>query len=449
MPFENEFATGESLWRLLDNESVKQFRGTILVRNEQEPHEFPPQLKLEREAGPVSRIIAIDGSEVTYRVQNGFPMAEAALLNLAGVIIKTDELKKIGRDDILSPAHLRELETVETMSAVLPGPNVVGIEPAQETPKKFFRWTIRNELDFKLDPTHESLLETFLAITKLARGSSATFQCPIDDCEKRLQRPATNTVCPCQKQEPIYPTDSLRTHERFYDSTGSQQAFSAFRQVTEHLLLVNILRYFHHNAPDMLDDVAFVMDGPLAVFAMPAWIKGHIQNEIARIHNDLVDRGLRGLLLMGMEKTGRFVAHFEELDWLEGDGQRQRLANGTVLVPTTEYIYRYIDPNPNTDKAYGEAVYYGRKTLYKNKVGQHAVVMTPIVNAAGRDPNSVSPEAFPRISEALDIIDELYTHLYHDGFAPLVRANVHAAIPLRIGHRILDSIIDSTDGSHP
>ena len=448
MPYENEYATGDSLWRLLDNESVKQFKGTILVRNAPKPHEFPPSICPTRGGSRVNRIIAIDGSDVPYQVQNGFPKAEAALLNLAGLVIKTDELRNIGRDEIPSPSKLRELETVKTMSAVLPGPNVVGTEPGQETPKKFFRWTLRKELDFKLDPDHESLLETFLSITANAQEAEARFQCPIEDCKRQLERPGADTVCPCEKGELIYPTDSLRAHERFYDNRSSQQAYTAFRQVTEHLLLVNILRYFHQHCDSiMFDDIAFVMDGPLAIFAMPAWLKGHIQNEVGKIHQDLTKQGRRGLLLMGIEKTGEFVSHLEELDWLEQEGPRQRLKNGTTLVPTTKYIYRYINPNPNTEKAYGEAVYYGRKLFYKNKAGQHAVVMTPIVNTVGREPNSVSLEAFPRLGEVLDIIDDLHTHLYRDGFAPLVRANAHAAIPLRMGQRILESIFSRTEES--
>ena len=445
MPYENEYATGESLWKLLDNDSVKQFQGEILVRNAPEPHEFPPRLNIERKSSSVNRIIAIDGSSVVHQVQNGFPMAEASLVNLAGVVIKLDALHGIGRDDIPSPSLLRDLETVKTMSTVLPGPNVVGKEENQNTPKKFFRSTVRKEFEFKLDPDHESLLETFLAITRAGRKTSATFQCPISDCERQLPRPIADTICPCEKQETIYITDSLRAHERFYDNMSSQQAYTAFRLAIEHLLLVNILRYFHQRCDHaMFDDIAFILDGPLAIFGMPAWLKGHIQQEIARIHQDLVSQGRRGLLLMGIEKTGQFITHFEELDWLMSEGPRQRLDNGTILVPTTEYVYRYIFPS-DTDKPYGDAVNYGRKLLYKNSMGQHAVVMVPIVNEEGRKPNSISAEAFPRLNEALNIIDSLHTHLYRDGFAPLVRAHAHAAIPLRVGQKILESVFEQAN----
>ena len=417
------------------------------MRNAPQVHEFPPPLHIERASDSVNRIIAVDGSDVPHQVQNGFPKAEAALVNLAGVVIKTDALRLVGRDDIPSPSQLRDMETVETMSAVLPGPNVVGKMEVQNTPSKFFRWTIRKELDFKLDPDHESLLETFLTITERARQSNASFRCPVVDCRRMLPRPSCDTTCPCDEREPIYPTDSLRIQERFYDNMSSRQAFTAFRQVAEHLLLVNILRYFHQRCdPAMFDDIAFVMDGPLAIFGMPSWLKGYIQEEVERIHLDLLEQGRPGLLLMGMEKSGEFIDHFEDLDWLRAEGPRQRLDNGTILIPTTEYIYRYINPN-TTEKAYGEAVYYGRKLMYKNAMGQHAVVMTPIVNEAGKKRNSTNPEVFPRLNDALNIIDSLYTHLYQDGFAPLVRSNSHAAIPLRIGHKILDSLFDRTDES--
>ena len=58
-----------------------------------------------------------------------------------------------------------------------------------------------------------------------------------------------------------------------------------------------------------------------------------------------------GLLLVGLEKTGEFIDHLEEIDWDDAAGQRQRLPNGTALVPTTEYIYKHIVPNPHSTKA--------------------------------------------------------------------------------------------------
>ena len=96
MPYENERATGDSLWRLEDNESVKAFKGTIQTREPGPQHEPPASILPPRRQRAVRRIIAIDGSTVTKAVQNGFPRAEAALFNAAVIVIKTDELKEFG-----------------------------------------------------------------------------------------------------------------------------------------------------------------------------------------------------------------------------------------------------------------------------------------------------------------------------------------------------------------
>ena len=447
MPYRGEYATGDSLWRMEENPSVKAFRGAIRVRNRGGDEGLPPTIEPERRQNDIRRIVAVDGSTVTGAVQNGFPMAEASLFNAAVIVIKVDELRTFDRDTIPSPSALRDLERVETMSAVLPGQNVVGFSAEQDVPKKFFRQTVRQELNFKLDDDHESLLETFHAIAADAINDSATFQCPIEDCGQgsggKVARRTVDGLCECDREARLYSTDSLRMHERFHDHGTCEQAFTAFRMVTEHLLMVNIIRYFQQKLPpSCFDRTAFVMDGPLAIFGMPAWLKDHVQAEVARIHTELMRAGRPGLLLLGVEKTGQFTEHLEELDWRETEGQRQRLANGTALVPTTEYVYRHIAPNPNSTKAYGQAVHYGRKIMYKSLGGQHAVLMTPIVNRVGEEPNSTSTDAFPRLGDALDIIDDLYSHLYSDGFIPLIRANAHAAIPLRRGHSMLAELFN-------
>ncbi len=443
MPYRNEFAKGDSLSRLEESPSVKDFQGAIKYRENQNIHEPPGSLELERGAGRVKRVLAIDGSTVTHRVKNGYPGAEAALLNLAAIVIKLEAIRDIPRDYIPSPREMRDMEQCQTLSAVLPGRNVVRKNEPEDSPKRFFRATISKELEAKLDPEHESLLETLRIITG---GRESRIVCPVDEClldeRGRWVTPKQGLgTCNCRLGEVIYETDSLRTHERFEEYGSSAQAFTAVQQAIEHLTLVNILRYFERTKSlGVFRDTAFIMDGPLAIFGMPAWLKDYIEREIARLHNKALEQGGLGILLLGIEKSGQFLDHLRELDWLDDEGPRQRLPNCTALVPDIDYIHEHIVLRPLNAKPYGKDTYYGRKVLYKNRAGQHSVIMTPIVNASGRDPHCVEEAAFPRLGEALDIMDELSTHLYQDGFAPLVRAHAHAAIPLRTGARILESL---------
>ena len=443
MPYRNEFAKGESLWRLAESHSVKEFQGAIRYREERVSHEPPGNLDPPRGIGRIKRVIAIDGSTVPHRVENGYPGAEAALLNLAAIVIKLEAIRDIRRDYIPSPREMRDMEQCETLSAVFPGRNVVRKDKPEDSPKQFFRATLCKELEAKLDPDHESLLETLRNITK---GRESKVSCPIDECPRGEFREWVEpkpglVVCNCELEKVIYESDSLRTHERFEEFGSSAQAYTAVQQVIEHLILVNILRYFEcTDSLGVFRNTAFIMDGPLAIFGMPAWLKDYIEREIARLHNKALEQGDPGILLLGIEKSGQFLDHLSELDWMEGEGPRHRLPNGVALVPDIDYIHTHIVLRPLNVKPYGKDTYYGRKVMYKNRAGQHSVIMTPIVNASGSDPHCVDETAFPRLGEALDIMDELSTHLYQDGFAPLVRAHAHAAIPLRTGARILESL---------
>ena len=444
MPYQNEFASGDSLWRLSENLSVKEFQGMIRSEEVSLAHELPTQLIPRRDTDLAKRIIAIDSSTVTDRVKNGYTGAEAALFHLAAVVIELDKIRGVPSGYVPGPAEVRSWERCHALSAVLPGRNIVRKDMAEDSPARFFRATVNEEMKAKLDPEHETLMETMRAITPV----SGPITCPMmDDC--RLEYPDNRVVppregvssCACSRKETIYETDSLRVHERFDENGPSEQAFTAFRQVVEHLTLVNVLRYFEkRDSLGVLRDTAFIMDGPLAIFGMPARLKTHIQSEIARIHDKALRLGHPGVLLIGVEKTGRFLEHLEQLDWMDGIGPRHRLPNKTALAPDLDYIHKHIALRPPNAKPYGLATYYGRKVLYKSRAGQHSVLMTPIVNKEGQNPHSVNEAAYPRIGEVLNIMDELATHLYEDAFAPLVRAHAHAAIPLRAGERILSEI---------
>lgn len=446
MPYKNEFARGDSLARIADSQSVRDFTGIIKVASENSPHTFPARLAPKRNQNNITKILAIDSSTVKDKILNGYPGAEAALFNLAAIIIDLKRLREIPDNYIPGPSEIREIENCKTLSAVLPGCNVVRKNKPEETPKQFFRNTLYEELsEAKLDFEHESLLETLRTIT--ASRKNFTIRCPLmDDCQNDSNDYRTEisnyiSNCKCPANTELFETDSLRIQERFEENGSSEQAYSAFRQVVEHLTLLNILRYCEKNQLfDFLSRTAFVIDGPLAIFGMPAWIKPYIQEEVARIHNLSLRKGYPGLLVIGIEKTGQFISHLAELDWKESEGPRHNIENSTAFAPDIDYVHKHIVLRPPGFKPYGIDVYYGRKVMYKTLTGQHCVIMTPIVNSQGDEPNCVDLEAFPRIGEALDIMDELGMHLYEDSFTPLVRANAHAAIPLKGGHRILSDL---------
>ncbi len=440
MPYRDEFASGDSLWRLVESPSVTAFKGVIRYSLTEQDLTLPLCIEPPRGTDHLRHLIVIDGSTVPAQVHNGYPGAEAALLRLAVIVVNLEDLRNLPSVTIPRPSAIRDLEQCRTLDEVLPGRNVVREKVKNDSAQRFFRSQIYDLLNSsRLDDDHETMMETLSAIT--SARSNPRYHCPIEDCDAEISVGAGREQCPCDRDELIFETDRLRIHERFEDHGSSEQAYTAVQAVVEHLALVNILRYFERlERWNVFRTTAFIMDGPLAIFGMPAWLKTYIQDEIARLHSKCLQEGGPGILLFGVEKSGQFLEHLKALDWSEREGPGQRLAAGTALTPDLDYIHRYIALRPPGAKPWGDATYYGRKVLYKNQAGQHSVVMTPIVNPAGKDLTHVDDDAYPRLGEALDLMDNLSTYLYEDGFAPLVRAHAHAAIPLRMGTRILEDL---------
>ncbi len=160
MPFENEIATGESLLALQKSAALRDFEGIIAVRGDNYKKDPPPLMNVPRDDWLPQRIIAIDGSNITHKVRNGFPGAEASLVMLSVVFIDASRLAKIMPEEIPSPRIFNEMDRAHTLDAVLPGANIVrdGIET--DTSVRFFRKIVFDTLSGFLDNSHENLLDT-------------------------------------------------------------------------------------------------------------------------------------------------------------------------------------------------------------------------------------------------------------------------------------------------
>ena len=442
MPFENETATGESLIALQKSEALRDFEGVIAVRDEAHKKDPPQIAEIERSDWLPLRVVAIDGSNITHKVKNGFPGAEASLVMLSVVFIDVSKLAGIEPGEIPSPRVFNEMDHASTLDAVLPGSNVVRANDSDDSPTRFFRKTVFDALSGSLDTSHESLLDTWRSITS---GRTAQIRCPIDGCTKDFKIGTRAYTCACDRSETLFETDAFRFHERFNELGSNGEVHGEVRHVLEVLSLVNILRFFERDDRiHYLRDCAFVLDGPLAVFGQPAWIAPYVRNEIQRISAKARKRNGCDLLLFGVEKSGQYVSHFFDIDWTDENGSRSKFAPGTTIIPDAKYINRNIVFRPENSKPSGVDTYFGRKIFYKTRNSAHAVLNSAIVNEHGADFHNVSPAAFPRLGDALNILDHLSTYLYQDGFMPLVRAHAHAAIPLKRGTEILTNLFQGS-----
>ncbi len=437
MPFENEIATGESLIALQKSAALRDFEGIIALREDGAARDSPPIVDVPRSDWLPHRVVAIDGSSITHKVRNGFPGAEASIVMLSVVFIDISKLAQISPSEIPSPRIFNEMDRVHTLDAVLPGANIIR-RKKDDSPTRYFRAMVFDALTGRLDKDHESLLETMRAITS---GRSANIQCPIEDCKEPYKSGCGEYTCSCPRAATLFETDAFRFQERFNELGSNGDVHGEVRHVIEVLSLVNILRFFaHDDRIHYLKTCAFILDGPLAVFGQPAWLAPYVRNEIVKISERAKAKTGHDVLVVGIEKSGQYINHFTDIDWSDNTGPRSRFAPKTVLIPNARYVNRNIVFRPPEAKPSGFDTYFGRKVFYKTRNAAHAVINLAMVNERSKDFGDTSLSAFPRLGDALNILDHLSTYLYQDGFMPLIRAHAHAAIPLKRGTDIITGL---------
>jgi hypothetical protein len=188
----------------------------------------------------------------------------------------------------------------------------------------------------------------------------------------------------------------------------------------------------------LASQLAFVMDGPLAVYGHPAWLSTCIYRELTRINEVLRRKSLPDLLVIGIEKSGAFATHFDMLD-ISSEGLRDVLPRQTAWLLDDKYIKKNIIFSEST-QPYGHNTYYGRKIFYKAKGGARIVANVACLSPEQRDIRTARTDQFPRLSDVVSLLDQLESARYPNAVIPLIAAHAEAALPLNIGKKVLEEL---------
>ena len=184
------------------------------------------------------------------------------------------------------------------------------------------------------------------------------------------------------------------------------EAFGEVMQVWERVLLVHLLRAFERRGfLAQAHRLAFFVDGPLALFGHPAWLSAAISAELQRINAEVRKLTGRDLVIVGVEKTGIFVTHFEEIDQTEEPG-KERFDPGSYFLPTDHYIKQRIIYS-DSPKRYGEDTYFGRKFFYKTQSGARIVASIPFLDASQDTLDSDDVGLYPSFATVCALLDKL------------------------------------------
>jgi hypothetical protein len=441
MPYEGEFAGYKPLQRIAETERVKSLlkKSRVFVPDSAGAPALVPKTPPDISTPLPIFAVAIDGSWAEVDVRNGYPGAKVGYCTVASVLLDLLKIDQLDAARPVDPVEFRKTEEASTLDAAMPGCNVVtrthtsAVDSFREALFENFHDVIVDSEDGK------SLLDTFEAIMKLRLF--ANISCPYSErsgCDKHIPVSAGIGSCECERRNPIYSTDALRIHERFHDNSTNGEAFGEVVQVWERILLLHLLLWFERREVlYRVPKIAFIVDGPLAMFGHPAWLSPLIKAELKRLNKTVREHTGNDLLIIGVEKTGAFVTHFEEVD--KTSSGEPYFQNRSYALLTDEYIKQRVVYS-QSDKPYGKDTYFGRKFFYKAKSGARIVATLPILDDSQDDISQDDITLYPNFGRICSLLDKLVSSRFPNAVGPIVSAHANAAIPLVLGTKVLEQL---------
>lgn len=454
MPYQNEFAQYNSVKRMSENVRVKEilrrYKLSAPVEFDEAKDEFYSIVsgrELNKTGLPSlpDFVLSIDGSFVEVPVSNGSASAKIAYTTITDVLLK---LKKMQELDLMRPADPREMRKTCTTGAadtVLAGCNII-YEGEIDPQSSFRRGVIDLFREQRAFDDGETLLDTYEALLAYkplmpVQGCPYGEMCSHETPQAAYERISGTKECTCSLKLSCHSTDAMRLYEKFNPLGDNGTAFGEIIHVTERLWLIHILRSLEQQKMlNVLAKMAIVLDGPLAVFGRPGWLSRAISRELYRINEKLKAETGTDLLLVGIEKSGLFVEHFAQLcSQIKSKHKGLDIPLQAALLPTDEYIRKFVVLTKNTHP-YGDVTYFGRKFFYRTKSGAQIVATLPFLKPEHRNLNTALTEQFPRLADALNLFDALGSSRYSNALIPVSLAHGEAAIPSRLGKRVLETL---------
>jgi hypothetical protein len=442
MPYEGEYAAYKPLKRIVECERVQQLltRSKVYQRHSDIVSQYP--LKTAPKAENIPKfILAIDGSYAEVAVKNGYPGAKVGYCTVASVLIDLALVNKIDTIRPFDPRQFRKTENASSIDSALPGSNVV--TRRQISARASFREELYDHFNAIIVDEDErmALIDTYESLLSL-KPHTHPQACPYnedDGCQHHFSSiPARVSECPLCKRH-IYSTDALRIHERFNDLGSNGEAFGLVTHIWEQLLLIHLLRCFEKKGLlPLMDNLAFFIDGPLAVFGPPAWLSASISKELKRINSIIRDKSGSDLMIIGIEKTGLFVSHFDEIDHTETPG-KLLFDNGQYMLLTDRYIKQRVHQSISP-KRYGQDTYFGRKFFYKTASGARIVANIPFLSDEQDNIDSDDITPYPKFKTYLALLDQFVSSRYANSLTPIISAHAEASIPLNLGAKVLTQL---------
>jgi hypothetical protein len=381
--------------------------------------------------------IATDSSPFEAEVDPHFPSTRVLFMQMAAVIVDLAKMRERS-GPFADPVAIRDAQRADVIAGALPSSNLIRSDGTP--PRRAFREEIAN-LFAHSRVEGRSLLDVLLEVeaeredVSTPAGTLVMHRCPNSDCNRVLDDDATGSFVPvgiggasCPAcGEPLLATDALRVHESFKEHGTNLEACGRVLSVAERLILFTLLGHLQQRRPSALGQMAFITDGPLALFGEVAPIKRPLLRRLQRLAGEQASRSFGLPVIVGLEKSGQFSEHAHAI--------AEHIPEGALMVLTDDYVTRYITFRRSP---HGADTYYGRHFFYRAADGSIFTVTIPPLGRLDATPSDpFALQDYPTLRASCEVLDRIGTRLYENATIPVALAHQWCAYPLAAAGQVL------------
>jgi hypothetical protein len=360
---------------------------------------------------PITHLIAIDGGYTEVPVDGSFPSSTLAFFQFGALLLDIAALDHLKDEPFISPDAMSKLKELDRLKLALPIKNIA-TKQAQS-----LKLSIRTHLFefFKKQNGHIRWLDTlnWFIFREYSSpvGDYQLANCPVCDKPKipLIKSTANDGKYKCPYcGSPIYLTDVFRLHEAIDNDFGAGGILGYLTNLFEQFIIIHTIRNILVNKPALLKSLLFIKDGPLAFFGQTANMHANMRDLVSY----LIQK--HDINIVGLEKSGAFVEHADEIKTLLKPGQYLLLSN--------YHIYKFIIPgDPFNPEPYARSSYYSGKLIYKALDERIYVLTIPTLDSKViLDPK---PGDFHNLNIILMNIEKLKCDMYDNALLPIAVVN--------------------------
>lgn len=443
MPYRNQFASKGGHSDLVRNPDVMAFI-TECDYLKQPSEEQALRIAETFQQAPTSSTlpkyaIAIDGSPYSEPIHGLFPSTQVGYVKVSVMLIDLNHYSNLQgiSNRFVDPFKVAALHrNADAFSFTLPGSNIRyrGAKSVADG----FRRAIWDQLsDGRTKFSNDNSFTVRGTLLDLEDGTVEIYKCPSCNIEHHFCFTEGNEVIKCSNcNEDVFLTDTLRIHEQISDFGDCTSAITRFMNASEQLLLATFIRMLFHHNPQILSQMAFIIDGPLAVFGQPAKISFQLVRFYNKISTELSKKGIQSPIVFGLQKDGAVMEHARSIETYIQD-------NSFRLIDD-EYRNLHIAPVNNDN--FGSETYFGQDFIFKLKSGRifNFAIPYPFTNKSGtldfRKKKAHIPYYGDSIARTLDVIRHFELDLFENAIVPVALAHRHASISVIPGGKVLELI---------